>query len=197
MARQNISNVAQQATNEIIDMLSADHAKLLQLFEHFQEIKSQADDETRQTLVEIACTELVIHAQIEEEYLYPLLCSMFKDTELIDEAEVEHALTKTQIAELELMQPGDDLYDAKFTVLGEYVRHHIHAEENKIFPQFLVFSGSDEDPYALQSLARDLRHRRDVLRSEFGFPDADYEETVAEALPPSGTKPASPHHRPP
>jgi len=34
---------------------------------------------------------------------------------------VGHAEAKTRIAELQAMQPGDDLYDAKFKVLGENI----------------------------------------------------------------------------
>ena len=33
------------------------------------------------------------------------------------------------------MQPGDGLYDARFTVLGESVNHHIREEQNEMFPK--------------------------------------------------------------
>ena len=33
------------------------------------------------------------------------------------------------------MSPGDELFDAKFTVLGEYVKHHIKEEQREMFPR--------------------------------------------------------------
>ncbi len=47
---------------------------------------------------------------------------------------VDIAEVKRLVGELEAMQPGDDLYDAKVTVLAEYVKHHVKEEETEIFP---------------------------------------------------------------
>jgi hemerythrin-like domain-containing protein len=155
---------------DVLDVLVEDHRKILQLFDEFRRIRERADDETRQTLVEITCTELVIHAQIEEEHLYPALRYALDDPSLIDEANVEHTMAKQLIGELEAMQPEDALYDAKFIVLGEYVRHHIEEEQNKLFP-LIRNCGID-----LEELGIELLHRREGLRSEFGIPDEGYEE---------------------
>jgi hypothetical protein len=44
------------------------------------------------------------------------------EDDLMDEAEVEHASAKQLIAKLGAMKPNEPLYDANFTVLGEYDR---------------------------------------------------------------------------
>ena len=51
----------------------------------------------------------------------------------LDEADVEHSHIKELVAQLEASQPGDDLFEARFTVLSEYVEHHAAEEEKTIF----------------------------------------------------------------
>ena len=51
----------------------------------------------------------------------------------MNEALVEHASAKTLIRQLERMKPRDPLYAATFTVLGEYVQHHVKEEEGEMF----------------------------------------------------------------
>src|SRR5207249_4755243 len=99
-----------------------------------QRLKDRTDDNVKQNLVESICTEMVIHARVEEEFLYPALIEALGNIALLEEAEVEHMVARQLIGDLESMLPGDDLYDARITVLGVYVRHHIEEEENRIFP---------------------------------------------------------------
>jgi hemerythrin-like domain-containing protein len=58
-----------------------------------------------------------------------------KDEDLMNEAEVEHDSAKSLIRQLERMKPSDPKFAATFTVLGEYVNHHVKEEEEEMFPK--------------------------------------------------------------
>lgn len=118
-----------------ITMLMEDHANVRKLFKQYEKLKEKADGEEKVALVEKICNELKLHTELEEEIFYPAAREALEEQDLLDEAEVEHASAKALIAQLEGMQPGDELYDAKVTVLGEYVEHHVKEEEKQMFPK--------------------------------------------------------------
>lgn len=157
---------SKSAALDAIKLLIADHRMVTELFDEFEKMKDKGDEdeEAKQLLVETACAALTIHAQIEEEIFYPAARDAIDDMDLLDEAEVEHASAKQLISELSAMQPGDDLYDAKFTVLGEYVKHHIEEEEKELFAKV---KKSDLD---LDDLGDELMQRKLALHEELGIP---------------------------
>lgn len=77
--------------------------------------------------------QLTVHAAIEEEIFYPFLREQDPEQfgDLLNEALVEHASAKELIAQIQGMSIKDDLYEAKVTVLSEYVAHHVTEEEVK------------------------------------------------------------------
>ena len=124
---------ARTAAPDAIALLKDDHKRVDALFKRFAKLKQ--DDEEKAGLVETICEELTIHARVEEEIFYPAVREAIGDDDLMDEADVEHESAKTLIAQLTRMRPGDDHYDAKVTVLGEYIRHHVKEEQEEMFPQ--------------------------------------------------------------
>jgi hemerythrin-like domain-containing protein len=121
---------------DAVSLLSADHAEVKQMFESYRElVERNADDEERGELARRICGALTVHAEIEEEIFYPAMRDNVDDELTLDEAEVEHAAAKDLVEQLEGMDPGDALYDAKVIVLGEYIDHHVQEEESEIFPQ--------------------------------------------------------------
>lgn len=120
---------------DAIAMLTADHKKVKKLFSDFDKLKEKGGDDDKSAIVEQICNELKVHTELEEEIFYPAVRKAIDDGDLMDEALVEHAGAKDLIAQLEDASPDDDLYDAKVTVLGEQIDHHVKEEEGDMFPK--------------------------------------------------------------
>jgi hemerythrin superfamily protein len=114
-----------------IALLTEDHKKVQKIFDQFERTR---DDRRKADMVQTALHELKVHTEIEEEIFYPAVREAIDEGDLLDEAAVEHESAKHLIGELEGMHPGDELFEARFTVLGEYVKHHIREEQREIFP---------------------------------------------------------------
>jgi len=119
---------------DAIAMLNSDHDKVKDLFEQFEEIKDTRANRQKEKIVADACRELTVHTKIEEEIFYPAVRKAIDEDDLMNEAKVEHDSAKQLIRQLESMQATDEMFVAKFTVLAEYVKHHIEEEQNEMFP---------------------------------------------------------------
>ena len=150
-------------------ILAADHKKVSKIFAEFEKIKD-SDTQRKQELVKMACDELTVHAQVEEEIFYPALYEAFKekDEDLVDEAEVEHASIKQLIETLKSSSPDDRLYDANVTVLAEYVKHHVKEEQDEIFPKARKADGLD-----LKQMGEEITARKAQLMEEYGIEPQD------------------------
>ena len=117
--------------NPVFTMLKADHKKVKALFAEYQEATPRKQQDIAQTVIQ----ELEIHAELEEELIYPAIRKGIKDDKLMNEATEEHHLVHVLIAELKELDSRDATFIAKFTVLGELVKHHVKEEEGEMFPQ--------------------------------------------------------------
>ena len=123
-------------TPDAVDLLVDDHMAVDAIFKKYDKLaEANAPASQRQTLATEVCRMLEVHTQIEEEIFYPTVRSAGIEADLLEEAEVEHASAKDLIKQIESMNPGDDLYDAKVKVLGEYIAHHVVEEHREIFPK--------------------------------------------------------------
>jgi hemerythrin-like domain-containing protein len=113
-------------------LLREDHVLVDKMFKQYEKAK---DTGRKAALVQKICGALKAHTTVEEEIFYPAVREAIDDDALMDEADVEHATAKELIAQLEAGHPGDDHYDAKVIVLGEYIRHHVKEEQGEIFPK--------------------------------------------------------------
>src|SRR5688572_28150418 len=75
-----------------LDLLKTDHRAVEQLFEQFERTRDFG-------IAQQICNELTVHAQVEEELVYPVLEAV--DPELEGHAEAEHEEAKGLIARIE------------------------------------------------------------------------------------------------
>lgn len=147
-------------TIDAIALLKDDHKKVKRLFKDFDKLKDKASDADKVALVSQICIELTVHAQIEEAIFYPAVRKAIDDEALLDEATVEHATAKDLIRQLQSMQASDELYDAKVTVLGEYIDHHVEEEQGEMFPK------AKKAKLDMEALGKKMASRKKALLKE-------------------------------
>ena len=129
---------------DAISLLKNDHHTVEQLFSRYEDT-SDAAHETRRDLVSQIITELSVHASVEEQVFYPAVRLAVPATEDdVREALEEHHIVKWTLSELDSLDPADERFDAKVTVLIEAVRHHVEEEEGEMFPKVRDALDSDE-----------------------------------------------------
>jgi hemerythrin-like domain-containing protein len=148
------------ARYDATSLLHEDHQKLRRLFRRFDALDEDTD---KVSLIEQACTELKVHAVLEEELFYPAAGGRIAEEMLLDEAEVDHDCARQLIEMLENDDLAPDERDATFKVLAEYVLHHIEEEENELFGQ-MRDAGID-----LAELGGTMQSRRRQLHQEWGI----------------------------
>ena len=153
-----LSKVAQAvAGTDAEELLKADHRKVEELFEQY---KNSDDEDEKSELAEQICHELIVHTKLEEEIFYPACREKNVEDDTMDEAQVEHDGAKIMIAELMNGSPEDDYFDAKVTVLSEYIKHHVGEEEK---PGEGIFAKAREAGVDMNALGARIQARRSEL----------------------------------
>jgi hemerythrin superfamily protein len=153
-----------------IEVLKEQHDKVKKAFKEFEKLDRE-DTATQQQLVQATCEDLKLHTTLEEELFYPAAREAIDDEDIMNEAQVEHETAKMLIEQLENMGPDDPNFHATFTVLGEYVMHHVKEEEGEMFPQV---KKSDLD---LEELGTRMRNRMQELMGEIQEEEKAKEES--------------------
>ena len=120
--------------NDPFKLLKEDHKKVAKLFKELEGAGERAI-KTKENLFEQLKSELELHAQIEEEYMYPMLEEAEETKDMTLEAYEEHDIVKNLIVEMEDEEIGSDVWEAKLKVMKENVEHHVTEEEEELFPE--------------------------------------------------------------
>ena len=148
--------MASQDKQDAITLLTEDHRTVEGLFEQFQRT---SESQEKEQIARQICTELKVHALLEEEIFYPALRGKIDDDD-IDEALVEHDGAKLLINEIEASGAEADFFEAKVKVLQEQIEHHVKEEEQETGSLFSQAQKTDVD---LQALGQQMAARKAEL----------------------------------
>jgi hypothetical protein len=151
--------MAEAQKKDAVALLKQDHREVEDLFAQYEKASG---DGRKQKLATQICTELSIHAEIEEEIFYPA-CEGKVDEDLLKEAYVEHDSAKMLIAEIIAGEPSDEFYDSKVAVLQEQIEHHVQEEEKRLEG---LFSQARKAGLDMDALGEELAARKEQLKAE-------------------------------
>ena len=149
------------AKMDAIALLKNDHRKVEELFEKFEKAKGS---DRKQALAKEICTELMVHATIEEEIFYPACSGEIEEEDMLDEAYVEHDGAKVMISEILGSSPDNEFFDAKVKVLSEMIKHHVKEEEMRSEG---LFAQAREAGLDIDALGDRMSARKEQLLAEF------------------------------
>jgi hypothetical protein len=144
------------------DLLKKDHDAVRGLLAEF-DASNDGSHKKRSALAQEICTELKVHAAIEEEIFYPAVKALrSKDAKFeVEEAIHEHKQIKAAVKEISKMEPDDEpALGATMKVLKEDVEHHADEEEKEMFKEARKMGDS-----RLEELGEKLQLRKDELKA--------------------------------
>jgi hypothetical protein len=142
------------------DLLKKQHKEVKALF---KKVEGTENARERRRLMSEISTALEGHTVIEEEMFYPAVRGLEtqKAEEMVMEAFEEHHVVKLVLAELPQVDPEDERFEAKMTVLSELVEHHADEEEKEMF-KLANKLGKDE----LEALGEQMEQRFEALAGQ-------------------------------
>jgi hemerythrin-like domain-containing protein len=121
---------------DAIALIKTDHKTVEALFKRFEQAGSKAY-KTKRQLADRVIKELSVHTAIEEKVLYPAMKRLGGEfSEMVHEADVEHAEAKNALRAMVGLSGDDPMLDAKMSALIGGVRHHVKEEEEEMLPKF-------------------------------------------------------------
>ena len=107
--------------------------------------------------------QVSVHAQAEEEVIYPAMRNlMARDEEgKISEAYREHQIVKDLLNDMSTMDSSSDAFDAKLHHLKNNIMHHVEEEEGELFPMMHARMSAEQR----HQLGKRLHERKKDLKT--------------------------------
>jgi len=134
-------------------MLKKQHQEVKGLFRKIDKAEAPG---VRSDLMAQIIEKLTVHSTIEEEIFYPAVRRLGnqKTEDTILEALEEHHVVKLVLEELPTVDPEDERFAAKMTVLSELVEHHADEEEDEMFTLAVKLGDGELESLGMRMAAR-------------------------------------------
>jgi hemerythrin-like domain-containing protein len=143
-----------------LKLLKQDHDEVKSMLSDLESTTDRAEKTRTEGLATLKA-ELEVHETIEEEIFYPALKEHPKTKDLALEGYEEHHVVDMVMAEIEGVEPSDETWMAKFSVMKENLEHHIEEEEGEMFDQAETVFDDDE----LEELGDRMQARKEELKA--------------------------------
>ncbi|HVM07548.1 MAG TPA: hemerythrin domain-containing protein [Acidimicrobiales bacterium] len=137
---------------DVTELLNTDHREVEQLFAEYEQTQDW-------NIAMQICDELLRHATVEEEIVYPALEKA--DQEITQEAEQEHQDAEQLIEQIQSLEADDPQLPQLMTQLKEAVQHHVEEEESEAWPKLREQFGDK-----LDELGTKVEERKQQLKAE-------------------------------
>lgn len=116
----------------IYEALANDHRRFEQLLDRLVEASKAGDDSWKSILDELR-RGVIAHAHAEEAVFYNALREADESKGLVMHSYAEHAMAETEMRALGAAKLVDANWTSMVEKLSKDLRHHIQAEESKVF----------------------------------------------------------------
>jgi hemerythrin superfamily protein len=145
---------------DVIAFLKKEHREIDTLFKKFDGTSERAKGQ-RKKLARKIVDELALHADIEEQLVYPVIEEHSRDKKPVLKAMEEHDVTKNLMQDLVKMDPEQDRFGPKVAVLMQTVRAHVKEEEKILFAALRKAL----KPIQLRELGKRVEEGKKAMRS--------------------------------
>jgi len=144
---------------DAIETLEKDHDRIRSLFSEFDET---TDLQELQDCFDKIGNILTIHAEAEEQVLYPEAINCEGTQELINKGHQDHDKGDQMVLEIKSINPSQPEFKQKVKELQSFMLNHLDEEENDLFPKV----SQCMDDRKLEQLATDIKHTKAEVASK-------------------------------
>jgi hemerythrin superfamily protein len=164
---------------DVITFLTQQHREVDALFTQLERMEGSTSDEARR-LAEQVVIALVKHSVAEEIYLYPAVRKHVSGSdEIVDHEVEEHDEAERTMKRLESLKPADVDFWPTMRELMTEVRHHVHEEEDDLFPNLRLACSEEQ----LRELGKKVEQAEEIAPTR-PHPSSPSEGSALAALAP-------------